>query len=195
MNSKLFFVPSHHDFDKEGVQATPEMLDHNLWALVNSNGEKVDPNVLKIYKDAFNGLSQIHPFWAKVSMEIDLNKKCFLFPKRVWAQIYHGENCIIHLSHHTQYDNAAFNGLTEWPEIVNYQSSPNYQGADLEFKKLMNWSSIQNWEKFFKIRISKFGQDLLKECSALITEVDNKIRTGQNILYALYETENNRNPE
>ena len=33
--SKLIFVPSHNDFDKEGIVATKEMLDYGLYPFLS----------------------------------------------------------------------------------------------------------------------------------------------------------------
>lgn len=181
----LFFVPSHHDFDKEGIKATKEMLDYDLWPILNYKNETIDLNVIKVYKDAFNALTKLSPCWAKVSMEVDVENQCFRFPKRVWGQVYYEKDCIIQFSHTKK--RSPFRVLTEWPEIMNPPCSVNYQGWDVECQKVIDWSSTQSWNNFFKSRIMRLGHSLLMEGAQLVMNAQIKFETSTRVFSVVFE--------
>lgn len=147
----LKFVPSHHDFDQGGVAVTWEMIA--TWPIRNSQDKEIDPIVAKIYKDAFNALRHIGSFQVKVSMEVDVKNRCFRLPKRVWSQISLNNETILGISHDSRVDTAAHRSLFDWPEIMNFPSWGTYAGDEKETQKVIDWSSPENWEKFFRDRI------------------------------------------
>lgn len=179
MESKLFFVPSHHDFDKEGLEATAEMLNYEKWPLVNYRNEIIDENTQKLYKDAFNALTNIAPFWAKVSMEINKEEKVFMFPKRTWGKIYLYDDFVVRFSHDTRHDNAPFNWIAEWPELTKIGF------VNDELQKIIDWSSIENWTNFFKGRIKSIAEKQINKAIDEQAKAEEQIKIGQNILDVL----------
>jgi len=132
--SKLFFVPSHHHFEEDGMEITKEMIE---WPIMNSEGP-INEEMHKIYKDAFFALLQISPFHSKVSMEVDMKNKCFKFPKRTWGVIYlRAGGRVVSFSHDTR-SNGAFNSISDWPEIGDLKSFLPVKGEDTELTNLNN---------------------------------------------------------
>lgn len=150
--SKLVFVPSHHDFNLDGIEYTEEM---DSWPILNSRKERVRPEIEKLYKDAFKGLSQLNYFWMKISMMVDIENKYFRFPHRTWGIVYLNERAICQFSHDSRVDNSAFHSLYRWPELISFPSDPEYLGEDKEDDKVDNWSSPDNWTELIVNRIKK----------------------------------------
>ena len=180
----LLFVPSHHDLGEEGIFCTPEMLDRESWPIVNYKEEKIEEAWQKVYKDALCALTEIDPFFAKISLEVNLEKKYFMLPKRVWGVIYL-EDAIVQFSHDTRLDNAAFKFLEQWPELTNWPSQENYEGEEAEGKKVLEWSSVKNWKKLFRDRIKKAGDEALTKAKNQMNKALEEITDAQSILNAL----------
>jgi len=183
--SKLVFVASHHHFDTEGIEATPEMLDRHLWPMLDYKENPCEQKLQKLHKDAFLALTTIPPFWSKVAMVVNVEKKVFSFPHRTWGQIYLEEKRIIEFSHDTRASNDPFYSLIRWPELTKLGPFENDEEKESEFEKVYQWSSPENWRIFFFERIKKYGNSFFSKASEELTQAQQKIAFGQRVFTAL----------
>jgi hypothetical protein len=185
-NLNLYFVPNHHSFYVGMTRATEEMLDYNLWPIFDSSDKPASLEYVKTYKDAFNAMLSLSKFSFVVSMEINVDAKKMILPKRVWGRVCLGdfEICVLQFSHDTRVGNLAFRSLLDWPEKTNIPSLKTYEGVDVEFQKIINWSSVENWETFFRERISKVANNLMADSHVKMKEAKENINKAQVILNA-----------
>lgn len=80
-----------------------------------------------------------------------------------------------------------FRVLTEWPEIMNPPCSVNYQGWDVECQKVIDWSSTENWNNFFKSCIIRLGHSLLMEGAQLVMNAQIKFETSTRVFSVVFE--------
>lgn len=186
--SKLVLVPTHNDFDKDGVLYRDEMLS---WPMVNAKLQRIDLGLEKVYKDALTGLTQIHPFSAKVSLGVTFSSKHFTFPYRTWGVIYLNEKKVISFSHDTRVDNCPHKTILDWTEMMNFPSEENYEGEEKEREKVKKWSSASNWVLFYREQILKRIQDYLnasyEESIKNFAKLQKEIVLGHEVFNALYK--------
>lgn len=158
--SNLFLVKSHHSFNDEGIEFKTEML---AWPIYQSEDDEkiIEEKYQKVIKDALFAMTELAPFTIKISLGVDeINKRLFDV-KRIWGNIYLKDKVVVPFTRDTRYDNAPFVSLFDWVEMMNFASSPQYEGHDNEFQKVIDWSSRGNWKQFFKNRIAQSYSTLM----------------------------------
>lgn len=151
--SNLFFVKDHNSFDDEGIEFKLEML---AWPIYEYGGEKI---VLKpfrnVIKEALFAVMELDPFTVKISLDVDIENQRLILTKRMWGNIYLKDTVVVPFTHDSRNSDAAFVTVMDWTEIMNLGSWTEYEGRTQEFRKVLDWSSRENWKQFFKNRIAQ----------------------------------------
>lgn len=174
--SVLRLVPSHHDFDKQGLIFTEEMLKWPIFANYIDRKDIENGSLLNVHRNVFKGLTQIYPFESKVSIEADPAIKAFIFSTRTWGEIYFENECILRFSHDTRKDNCPFVCLTQWPEL---ECDP-----ETNIEILNSWTADM-WEAFFKGRILDKAKKLKNKSKGKIQDAISLDERAQKLLFAL----------
>lgn len=146
--SSLLLVPSHDDFKNPGVLFTKEMLEWPIFSSIYSR--ELDRAFIIISRNAIEGLMNIGPFSAKISLEVDLINKKLSLPQKTWGKIYLNSDYVLSFSHHST-NNEAFRYIVEWPEL-NFEH-------DHYAVKFYTWDA-NKWAEFFLERIKQESIDL-----------------------------------
>lgn len=176
--SNLFLVKDHHSFDEEGIEFKTKML---AWPILYQNKEDINQKYQKVIKEALVAMTQLSPFSAKISLGVDEKKKQLFDIHRIWGRIYLGDKVILYFSHDTRHDNAPFVSLFDWVEMMNFASSPEYEGHDAEFQKVIDWSSRENWKEFFLERLEQKHRTIMENVLITMEEATKNALLAVNI--------------